>query len=247
MQTAQTLSFMIAFSAGFLSFISPCVLPLVPSYLAYITGMSVDELTQEKQNHVMRWLIIKNSVVFILGFSAVFILFGASATAAGQLLLTYQETVRKTGGVLVVLFGLYIMGILKLPFLMMEKRLHFRSRPAGHIGTFLVGVAFAAGWTPCVGPILGTILLYASTTDSISQGMGLLTFYSIGLGLPLLVSALGLTVFLEQFKRMRPYMRAVSIASGAFLILVGVMIFTNSFSTLTAFLARYGVGWYVGQ
>jgi cytochrome c-type biogenesis protein len=238
---------MIAFSAGLLSFISPCVLPLVPSYLAYITGLSVDELTQERQNHVMRWTIIKNSVLFILGFSAVFILFGASATAAGQLLLSYQEVVRKTGGVLVVLFGLYIMGILKLPFLMMEKRLHFRSRPAGHIGTFLVGVAFAAGWTPCVGPILGNVFFYSRITYSISQGMWLLTFYSLGLGLPLLAAALGLTVFLEQFKRMRDYMHAVSMTSGAFLILVGVMLFTNSFSALTAFLTKYGVGWYVGQ
>jgi cytochrome c-type biogenesis protein len=238
---------MIAFSAGFLSFVSPCVLPLVPSYLAYITGLSLDELTREGQNRQIRWTTIKNSALFILGFSTVFILFGASATAAGQFLLTYQEVVRKVGGTLVVLFGLYIMGIVKLPFLMSEKRIHFRGKPGGDIGTYLVGVAFAAGWTPCVGPILGAILLYASTTESVSQGVWLLTFYSLGLGLPLFVSSLGLNAFLNNAKRIRSYMRTVSLVSGLFLIVVGVMIFTNSFATLTALLTQYGIGWYIGQ
>jgi cytochrome c-type biogenesis protein len=247
MEPTQTLSFMIAFSAGFLSFISPCVLPLVPSYLAYITGLSLDELTREDMSRQIRWTTLKNSILFILGFSTVFILFGASATAAGQLLLTYQEVVRKVGGVLVVLFGFYILGILRLPFLMMEKRIHFRGKPGGDFGTFLVGVAFAAGWTPCVGPILGSILLYASTTESVFQGVGLLTFYSLGLGLPLFAVSLGLNAFLNHFKRLRSYMRTVSLVSGLFLIVVGVMIFTNSFATLTALLTQYGIGWYVGQ
>ncbi|MGH7273409.1 MAG: cytochrome c biogenesis CcdA family protein [Nitrospiria bacterium] len=247
METAQTLSFMIAFSAGFLSFISPCVLPLVPSYLAYITGLSLEELTREGRTRQIRWIAIKNSTLFILGFSSVFILFGASATAAGRLLLTYQEAIRQVGGVLIILFGLYIMGILKLPFLMAEKRFHFDRKPIGHFGTFLVGIAFAAGWTPCVGPILGAILLYASTSESVLQGIWLLTFYSLGLGLPLFVSSMGLHAFLDQFKRIRSYMRSVSLVSGLFLIVVGVMIFMNSFSTLTALLTQYGIGWYVGQ
>jgi cytochrome c-type biogenesis protein len=247
MDTPQTIPFMIAFSAGFLSFVSPCVLPLVPSYLAYITGMSLDELTQDDPGRQIRWLTIRNSTLFILGFSTVFISFGASATAAGQLLLNYQEPIRQVGGVLVVLFGLYIMGILKLPFFMSEKRFRFHRKPSGHVGTFLVGVAFAAGWTPCVGPILGAILLYASTSDSVVQGVWLLTFYSLGLGLPLFLSALGLNIFLEQSKRIRTYMRGITLVSGLFLIVVGVMIFTNSFFTLTAFLTEHGVGWYIGQ
>jgi cytochrome c-type biogenesis protein len=247
MEATQTLSWMIAFSAGFLSFVSPCVLPLVPSYLAYITGLSLDQLTQEGQDHQVRWTTIKSSGLFILGFSTVFILFGASATAVGQFLLTYQGVVRKVGGLLIVLFGFYIMGILKLPLLMSEKRIHFRGKPAGDIGTFLVGVTFAAGWTPCVGPILGAILLYASTTESVSQGVLLLTFYSLGLGLPLFVSSLGVHAFLNYFQRIRSYMHAVSLVSGLFLIMVGVMIFTNSFSTLTAFLTQHGIGWYIGQ
>ncbi len=247
METTQTLSLMIAFSAGLLSFISPCVLPLVPSYLAYITGLSLEELTHEEQNQQIRRTTLKHSTLFILGFTAVFILFGASATVVGQFLLTYQEIVRKVGGTLVVLFGLYILGILNLPFLMVEKRIHFRERPGGDIGTFLIGVAFAAGWTPCVGPILGTILLYASTADSMLQGIWLLTFYSLGLGLPLLLISLGLNAFLNHSKRLRSYMHSVSMISGLFLIVVGVMIFTNSLSTLTAILTRYGIGWYIGQ
>ena len=247
METPQTLSFMIAFSAGFLSFISPCVLPLVPSYLAYITGLSLEDLTREGQTPQIRWMAIKNSTLFILGFSCVFILFGASATAVGRLLLTYQEVLRQVGGILIVLFGLYIMGVLKLPFLMGEKRFHFNRRPVGHLGTFLVGIAFAAGWTPCVGPILGAILLYASTSESVFQGIWLLTFYSLGLGLPLFISSLGLNAFLDQSKRIRYYMHGVSLVSRLFLIVVGVMIFTNSFSTLTALLTQYGIGWYVGQ
>ena len=247
MEATQTLSLMIAFSAGFLSFVSPCVLPLVPSYLAYITGLSLDELTRGGQGRQVRWTTLKSSSLFILGFSTIFILFGASATAAGQFLLTYQEVVRKVGGTLIVLFGFYIMGILKLPFLMSEKRIHFRGKPGGDVGTFLVGVAFAAGWTPCVGPILGAILLYASTTESVSQGVLLLTFYSLGLGLPLFLSSLGVHAFLNQSKRIRSYMRTVSLVSGLFLIVVGAMIFTNSFSTLTAFLTQHGIGWYIGQ
>lgn len=247
MESTQTLSFMIAFSAGFLSFVSPCVLPLVPSYLAYITGLSLDELTREGQDRRVRWTTIKNSILFILGFSTVFILFGASATVAGQILLTYQDVVRKVGGTLVILFGLYIMGILKIPFFMVEKRIHFRGKPGGDLGTYLVGVAFAAGWTPCVGPILGAILLYASTTESVSHGVWLLTFYSLGLGLPLFISSVGLNAFLTHSKQIRSYMHAVSLVSGVFLVVIGVMIFTNSFATLTALLTQYGIGWYIGQ
>ncbi len=247
MEPAQTLSLMIAFSAGFLSFISPCVLPLVPSYLAYITGLSLEELTQEGQDRHVRWITAKNSGLFILGFSTVFILFGASATAVGQLLLTYQAVLRQIGGGLIVLFGLYTIGVLKLPFLMVEKRIHLHQRPAGYVGTYLIGVSFAAGWTPCVGPILGTILLYASTTESVSQGIWLLTFYSLGLGLPLLLISLSLNAFLNHSKSMRSYMPSVSLVSGLFLIVVGAMIFTNSFSTLTAILTQYGIGWTIGQ
>src|SRR6266849_2360713 len=158
-ELAPDITLVIAFAAGFLSFVSPCVLPLVPSYLIYITGLTLEELTSQADRSRVRATIVWNSLFFVLGLSAVFVAFGASASLIGQLLLTYQDFLRKAGGVLIMIFGLYVMGVLKLNFLMTEKRIRLQNRPAGHIGSLLVGMAFAAGWTPCVGPILGTILM----------------------------------------------------------------------------------------
>jgi len=246
-QHGPDISLFIAFAAGLLSFVSPCVLPLVPSYVTYITGLTLEELTSETERARVRGTIIANSLLFIAGFSAVFIAFGASASLAGQLLLTYQDFIRKLGGVLIIVFGLYVMGLLKLKFLMADKRMHFTSRPAGYVGSFLIGVAFAAGWTPCVGPILGTILLYASTTDSMLTGIQLLTSYSLGIGLPLFITALAIDSFLNYFKKIKMYMYGISMASGVFLVLVGVMLYTNSLTLLTSTLERHGIGWYIGQ
>ncbi|HUK55372.1 MAG TPA: cytochrome c biogenesis protein CcdA [Nitrospiria bacterium] len=246
-EAPPTVSFMIAFTAGFLSFVSPCVLPLVPSYVSYITGLSLEQLTDPAGQKKARWVTIKNSLLFILGFSLVFIAFGASATAAGQALLTYQGILRKVGGILIVGFGLYLIGILKIPFLMTYRQYQFQNRPAGALGSVLIGVAFAAGWTPCVGPILGTILLYASATQSMAGGIELLLVYSIGLGLPLLATALGVNLFLISFRKLKDYLWIVSLVSGIFLIIVGVMIFTNSLRWLAAWLTRYGIGWSIGQ
>ncbi|TLY17169.1 MAG: cytochrome c biogenesis protein CcdA [Nitrospirae bacterium] len=246
-QHGPDISLFIAFAAGLLSFVSPCVLPLVPSYVTYITGLTLEELTSETERARVRGTIILNSLLFIAGFSAVFIAFGASASLAGQLLLTYQDFIRKLGGVLIIVFGLYVMGLLKLKFLMADKRMHFTSRPAGYVGSFLIGVAFAAGWTPCVGPILGTILLYASTTDSMLTGIQLLTSYSLGIGLPLFITALAIDSFLNYFKKIKMYMYGISMASGVFLVLVGVMLYTNSLTLLTSALERHGIGWYIGQ
>lgn len=241
------ISLFLAFAAGLLSFVSPCVLPLVPSYITYITGLTLEELTSETERARVRGVIIINSLLFIAGFSAVFIAFGASASLIGQLLTTYQDFIRKLGGVLIVVFGLYVMGMLKLNFLMSEARIHLKSRPAGYVGSVLVGVAFAAGWTPCVGPILGTILVYASTTDSMLTGVKLLSSYSLGIGLPLFITALAVDSFLNYFKKLRGYMYGISVASGVFLVLVGVLIYTNSLTILTGELERHGIGWYIGQ
>ena len=241
------ISLVIAFAAGFLSFVSPCVLPLVPSYVSYITGLTLEELTSETERKRVRGVIVVNSLLFIAGFSAVFIAFGASASLAGQMLVTYQDFIRKLGGVLIVVFGLYVMGILKLTFLMTEKRFQLQRRPTGYIGSVIVGVAFAAGWTPCVGPILGTILLYASTSDSMLTGVKLLSSYSLGIGLPLFVTALAVDTFLNYFKRVRVYMYGISVASGVFLVVVGVMLYTNSLALFTSVLERNGIGWYIGQ
>lgn len=247
MQSVQQISLFAAFSAGLLSFVSPCVLPLVPSYISYITGLSVEQLADSGERQRFRGLIIANSLLFIAGFSCVFIAFGASASLIGQVLIVYQDYLRKLGAILIIIFGLYLLGILKLTFLTSEHRLHFKSRPAGYVGSFLIGVAFAAGWTPCVGPVLGTILLYASTTDSLLDGVVLLSSYSLGLGLPLFATALGVDRFLSYFKQVRGYLWGVSTVSGALLVVVGVLIYANSLTVITSFLERAGIGWYVGQ
>ncbi len=246
-ESLHNISLFAAFMAGLLSFVSPCVLPLVPSYISYITGLSLDQLADAAERHRFRRAIVVNSLLFIVGFSCVFISFGASASLIGQMLITYQDHIRRFGGVLIVIFGLYLLGILNLNFLQTEKRLHFRSRPAGYLGSFLIGVAFAAGWTPCVGPVLGTILLYASTTDSLMSGVTLLTSYSLGLGIPLFATALGVDRFLASFKQFRAYLWGVSAVSGVFLVVVGVLIYANSLTLITSLLERYGIGWYLGQ
>ena len=248
MDAISQISLFAAFSAGLLSFISPCVLPLVPSYLSYITGLSVENLAKVEERERFKSAILLNALLFIAGFSTVFIAFGASASLIGQVLYEYQDIIRKIGGVLIIIFGLYLLGILKLNIFMTERRLvHFESRPVGYLGSFLIGTAFAAGWTPCVGPVLGTILAYASTTESMSSGVMLLSSYSFGLGLPFFLTAFGMDTFLSYFKSLRTYLGGVSFVSGCLLILVGIMIFTDSVTLFTSFLERNGIGWYVGQ
>ena len=237
-----------AFSAGLLSFISPCVLPLVPSYVSYITGLSLEQLTDVEERQHFQKAILLNSLLFILGFSTVFIAFGASASFIGQILYEYQDIIRKLGAVLIIIFGFYMLGILKIDFLMREHRLvQFNNRPVGYVGSFLIGTAFAAAWTPCVGPILGAVLAYASTTESMKDGIFLLASYSVGLGLPLFITAFSVDSFLNYFKKARIFMRGVSVVGGAFLIVVGVMIYGDSLARLTSFLERNSIGWYIGQ
>lgn len=246
-QSLPHISLIAAFSAGLLSFVSPCVLPLVPSYISYITGLSVEQLTDANERTKFKKAIVVNALLFIAGFSSVFIAFGASASFIGQMLITYQDHIRRLGGVMIIVFGLYLLGILNLNFLKVEHRYQFRNRPAGYLGSFVIGIAFAAGWTPCVGPVLGSILLYAGTTDSLLSGVVLLTFYSLGLGLPLFLTALGVDRFLAYFKEVRAYLWGVSTVSGVLLVIVGVMIYANSLTMITSFLERYGIGWYLGQ
>ena len=248
MDSISQISLFAAFSAGLLSFISPCVLPLVPSYLSYITGLSVENLAKVEERERFKSAILVNALLFIAGFSTIFIAFGASASLIGQVLYEYQDIIRKVGGILIIIFGLYLLGILKINIFMTERRLvHFESRPVGYLGSFLIGTAFAAGWTPCVGPVLGTILAYASTTESMSGGVMLLSAYSFGLGLPFFLTAFGMDTFLSYFKSLRTYLGGVSFVSGGLLILVGIMIFTDSVTHFTSFLERNGIGWYVGQ
>ncbi|RMH09714.1 MAG: cytochrome c biogenesis protein CcdA [Nitrospirae bacterium] len=247
-ESLPQVSWFAAFSAGLLSFVSPCVLPLVPSYISYITGLSIEQLSDMAERRRFRRMIILNALCFIAGFSSVFIAFGASASFIGQVLYEFQDLIRKIGAVLIVIFGLYLLGVIKISFLMREHRfIHLGSRPVGYIGSFLIGTAFAAGWTPCVGPILGSILLYASTTESMRDGVLLLTAYSAGLGLPLLITAWSVDGFLQYFKKVRAYLWGVEMVSGACLVVIGAMIYMNSFTMLTSFLERHGIGWYIGQ
>jgi len=235
-------SLLAAFLAGLLSFVSPCVLPLVPSYLVYITGLSLDQLVDSAERNRLRKTIVINALLFIAGFSLVFIAFGASASLIGQLLTDHQPLIRKVGGILIVLFGLYLLGIVKLKFLMSEKRIHFRIRPAGYLGSLLIGATFAAGWTPCVGPVLSTMLMYASTTNTLADGVMLLAFYSLGLGLPLFAAAMGVDRFLTYFKQVRSYVGVISTVSGVFLIVFGLIIYSDSLAILTAFFERHSIG-----
>jgi cytochrome c-type biogenesis protein len=236
MSQPQEISGMIAFSAGLLSFVSPCVLPLVPSYITYITGVSFKELTDVGAGSRLRWATISHSLCFIIGFSLVFILMGASATYLGQLLVQHQYWIMKGGGVLIILLGIHFTGIINLPFLHIEKRFEMRKKPLGYAGSFLVGVIFAAGWTPCIGPILSTILIYASTSKSVVTGILLLTFYSVGLGVPFFLSSLAFNSFLSAFDKMKRYMRVINIASGLFLIGVGILFLTDMFKEINAYL-----------
>ena len=223
----------VAFSAGLFSFLSPCVLPLFPSYISFITGMSVGDLTADLTADARRRVLV-HAVAFVLGFSLVFVALGASFSAAGQFLFTYRDAIRRIGGALIVLFGLYIAGVLRVGLFGRTASWQLREKPAGYVGSFIVGVTFAIGWTPCVGPILGAILSLAGTAETVERGVGLLVAYSAGLGVPFLVSALALGPFLRFFKRYRPFIPVVERGAGVLLVLVGVLVFTNYYVILNS-------------
>ncbi|MDI6728481.1 MAG: cytochrome c biogenesis protein CcdA [Thermodesulfovibrionales bacterium] len=237
----ENVSLIMSFGGGLLSFFSPCVLPVIPSYVSYITGISFEDLTGEQDKGRIRKVTLKNSLFFIAGFSLIFILLGASSSFLGRILSDYQDIIRKVGGVMIVIMGLYIAGILKIGFLMQDKRLHLQNKPAGLLGSFLVGTAFAAGWTPCIGPVLGSILLYASTANSVTSGIELLTAYALGLGIPFLITSLAINTALSYFKKINRYMRVVSVVSGLFLVVVGIMLFTGTFNVLSQYMTMISI------
>ena len=237
----ESVGLAVAFSAGLLSFLSPCVLPLFPSYLSFITGMSVERLADDAAG--VRARALAHSVAFIAGFTAVFVSLGASFSAAGQLLFDYREWIRIAGGVLIVVFGLYIAGALRVGIFQRTAQLQLRSKPAGLIGSFAVGLTFAIGWTPCVGPILGSILTLASNERTVQQGVALLLAYSAGLGLPFLLFSLALGGFLRFFRRYRPFLPTVERAAGVLLVVVGVLVATNYYVALNAWAVSFTPEW----
>ena len=229
-----------AFIAGFLSFLSPCVLPLIPSYITYITGLSFSDLQQEHPPHKVRRQTIIHSLLFIAGFTFVFVLLGASATFIGGFLQEHMTALRRVGGALIVVFGIHVAGIFDIGVLLGEKRLTLHRKPAGFLGSFIVGVAFAAGWTPCIGPILASILMVAATESTVYRGIGLLLAYSMGLAIPFFLASLAMHQFLVFFTRFKKYIRIFEIVTGVFLIIVGVLIFTNYLSIFS----RYTTIWF---
>lgn len=235
------ISYTLAFFAGILSFLSPCVLPLLPSYVSFITGISFEDLTGSTNRARIRFLTITNSLAFIMGFSSIFIMLGASSSALGRLLFQYQDVIRIAGGILMIIFGLFVAGFLKLNFLSSDRKIHLSGKPAGYIGTFFVGMTFAAGWTPCIGPILGTILLYASAQASAAYGFKLLSVYSLGLAIPFFFSALALTTFLSYSRRLQKYMRVIMIISGLLLIAFGLLLLTNKVAQLAGLFPDFGI------
>lgn len=234
MGLGESLGVAVAFSAGLLSFLSPCVLPLFPSYLSFITGMSVDRLAADVSVG-SRGRVVLHSLAFIVGFSFVFIALGASFSAAGQFLLDYREWIRIGGGFLIIVFGLYIAGILRVGIFGRTRQIEIKTKPAGYLGTFAVGVTFAIGWTPCVGPILGSILSLAGTAETVRKGIGLLMAYSAGLALPFFLSSLALGAFLKFFKRYRAAMPVVERVAGVLLVFVGLLVVTNYFVILNSY------------
>lgn len=229
------ISYIGAFMAGLLSFLSPCVLPLIPSYITYITGLSFGDLDAEHPSQVVRSKTLLHSLAFIAGFTVVFVLLGASATLVGSFLQEHMQLLRKVGGVLVILFGIHVTGLVPFTWLLGEKRVNLRHKPAGYFGSFLVGLAFAAGWTPCIGPILASILMIAATEEKVAHGIVLLLLYSIGLGIPFLLSSLALHKFIGLFNKFKKHIRLFEIVTGLFLVVVGVLIFTNWLSLLSGY------------
>ena len=227
------LNVVVAMAAGLLSFLSPCVLPLLPSYLSFIAGVSFEELQGTVANPRTRRALMVNSILFVLGFSLVFIALGAGATLMGQVLFQYQVAIRRVGGVLVVLMGLYVAGWLRIPFLMREWRAELSRRPAGYIGAVVTGVTFAAGWTPCIGPILGSILTLASVSQTAGTGILMLAAYSLGLAIPFLISSLMIGRFLVFFDRFKRFFPVVTKLSGVILIAVGLLLWSDYFAVLS--------------
>ena len=224
------LGLFVAFAAGLLSFLSPCVLPLVPSYVGFLTGMTLPELTGRRR------VALVHALLFVAGFSLVFVLLGASATALGSALKYYQVWIARVGGVLVILFGLVCLGAVKLGLLEQERRMQLQHKPVGYLGSALVGVAFGAGWTPCIGPVLGAILSLAATSDSVARGMLLLGVYSAGLAVPFLLAAVAVDSFLEWFQRFRRFLPWVMRVSGVLLIFVGLLMVSGQFTRLAGWL-----------
>ena len=226
-----------AMLAGIISFLSPCVLPLVPPYLCFISGMSLEELAQPNETVEQRWRsTMLAALLFVLGFTTVFVLLGASASAAGQLLQSHLTTLAKIAGAFIILMGLNFLGVFKIGLLKREARYHTQAQPTSLIGAYAIGLAFAFGWTPCIGPVLATILSIAASEQDVAKGAGLLAVYSLGLGIPFLLAAAGVGSFIVFQRRFRKHLMAVERLMGVLLVITGVMFLTGSMQDISYWL-----------
>lgn len=237
MNGGSNIGLAVAFLAGLVSFLSPCVLPLVPSYLGFLTGLTLDEMTDKR-----RWAVL-HALCFVAGFSLIFIALGAGATVLGATLKFHREWIARLGGVLLIVLGLYNLGILRIGFLDRDQRVHLDRKPMGFLGSLVVGMAFAAGWTPCLGPILGGILGLAGASESVARGVVLLAAYSAGLAVPFLLAAFAVDSFRAWFVKFRRWMPWVQRVSGVVLLIVGVLLLTGELSRLAAALQAMTPQW----
>jgi cytochrome c-type biogenesis protein len=222
---AEAVSFPAAFLAGLLSFFSPCVLPLIPAYFTFITGYSLEELTEG--NREIRKKVFLSTISFVLGFSVVFILMGGSASYLGGLIYKYKNLIRIIGGVIIIILGIHLTGVFRIRSLEFEKRIQINKKPIHFLGTFIIGMAFGAGWSPCIGPLLGSILIVAGSQETIGQGMLLLGVYSAGLALPFVIISVFINFLLVFMKRATRVLKYVNVVAGILLILVGLVLVTN--------------------
>jgi cytochrome c-type biogenesis protein len=239
------LNIFVAFTAGLFSFLSPCVLPLIPSYLSFVSGVSLEEMRASQVESRVRWRVTSNSLAFILGFSLVFISFGVSASFLGSLFLGYRTFIRIVGGIFITLVGIYLIGVFKIPLLDRYLQFHLKDKPAGYLGSVLVGITFAVAWTPCVGPILGAILTLAGTTAEVQRGVALLAAYAAGLAAPFFISALAVNSFFQFSQAFRRYIRAVHIGGGVLLVIVGILLMTNYMTALNTYAIRFTPEWLI--
>lgn len=231
-QNYENISIFAAFIAGILSFLSPCVLPLIPGYISFISGVSLAELTNENEIKKIKIKTMINSIFFVFGFSFVFIVLGASATFIGKFLLANIKFLSIIAGILIILIGIHLTGILRINALLYEKKLNIKTKPIGIFGSFITGFAFAFGWTPCVGPILAGILVIAGARETITQGIILLSFYALGLAIPFLLTSYSLTLFFKFFNTIKKHLNMIELLSGILLIIIGILILTGSLSII---------------
>ena len=228
----ESISFPAAFMAGLLSFFSPCILPLIPGYFTFITGFSLEKLTQDEQAEIRRKVVF-STLLFVLGFSFVFILMGASASYLGGLFFQYRKFIRIVGGILIIVLGIHLIGLIRIPGLDLEKRIHLDQKPLHFLGTFLIGMAFAAGWSPCIGPLLGSILIVAGSQETVWQGTLLLGVYSAGLAIPFIIMSVFINYVLVFIKKAVKTMKFVNAVAGILLIITGLFLVTNKLYILS--------------